>query len=68
MWLFLVACVPWETVKPPGVSLWDRRAVAHLESLTDVTVIVHHLILPRLSFGALQDTSSSARAWGLPFP
>lgn len=46
----------------------DSRTVAHLESFTDVTIIVHHFILSRLSFGALQKIQPSVRALGSPFP
>lgn len=54
-------CIPWEIVKHPPVTSQDGRAAAHLESFTNVPIIVHHFILPRLSFGALQNTRSSAR-------
>lgn len=60
--LFLGFCISWETVKQAAVTSWDKKAVTHLESFTDITIIVHHLILPRLSFGALQNTSSLSRA------
>lgn len=66
--LFPIFCIPWETVKHPAVTSWNRKAVAHLESFTDVTIVVHHFTLPRLSFGALQNSSSLVRAWGSPFP
>lgn len=59
-------CIPWERVKQPAVTSQDRRAAAYLESFTDVPIIVHHFILPRLSFGALQNTRSSARGWDWP--
>lgn len=64
--LFPAVCIPWETVKHPAVTSQDRRAAAHLESFTDVPIIVHHFILPRLSFGALQNTRSLARGSDCP--
>lgn len=51
----------------PTATSQDRRAAAHLESFTDAPIIVHHFILPRLSFGALQNTRSSARV-GIALP